>query len=216
MIIGSKFNEFVSAAIAIMLIPGPSVMFTIARAIAWGRFTAFLTVVGNAFGMLVLAQVIALGLGPILQTSEILLTLVQLFGGLYLIYLGFEAIKTRKIISQNLSEVNEIKPNNFLVLRQGFVVGISNPKALVFFSAIFPQFVDPQAGSITIQMVWFGVTFALLAIFFDGLWAFFVGGSRDWFANSKNRLVTMRTIGGFVMIALGSWIVLPLAISYLI
>lgn len=198
-----------------MLLPGPSVMFTIARAIAWGRFTAFLTVVGNAFGMLVLAQVIALGLGPILQTSELLLILVQLFGGIYLIYLGIDAVKTRKIISQNLAEVSEVKPKNFLVIRQGFIVGISNPKALVFFSAIFPQFVDAQAGSITMQMVWFGITFAALAIFFDGLWAFFVGGSRDWFANSKNRLVNMRTIGGIVMILIGSWIVFPIAVNYL-
>ncbi len=215
MIIGSKFTEFIYAAIAIMIVPGPSVLFTIARAIAWGRVTAFLNVLGNALGLLVLAQVIAFGLGPILQNSQTLLALVQALGGLYLIYLGIDAFRTRTIVSQNVSVAKENKPANLVIIKQGFLIGLSNPKVLVVFSAVFPQFVDPTAGSITIQMIQFGIIFAILAIIFDGLWALLVGSGRDWIAKSQSRLVTLRALGGVLMIALGAWVVIPLALDYL-
>lgn len=198
-----------------MLAPGPSVMFTIARAVAWGRATALLTVFGNAMGMLILSLFIALGLGPLLQRSELLLISVQLLGGFYLIYLGIDALKHRKLHAADMVAITEAKPKPIEIVRQGFMVGVLNPKALVFFSAIFPQFVDASVGSITVQMIWFGVIFAVLAFLLDGMWAVIVGGSRDWFVNSVSRLVTLRTIGGLVMVLLGVLVIVPLAIEQL-
>jgi threonine/homoserine/homoserine lactone efflux protein len=208
-ITGPKFAEFIYACVAIMLAPGPSVMFTIARAVAWGRGTALLTVLGNALGMLILSLIIALGLGPLLQRSELLLVSVQLLGGLYLIYLGIDALKNRQLHAADMVAIKEAKPAQLDVVRQGFMVGVLNPKALVFFSAIFPQFVDASVGSITVQMVWFGFIFAALAFLLDGMWAVIVGGSRDWFANSTARLVLLRTIGGVVMVLLGILVIIP-------
>lgn len=210
-----KFAEFLSASVAIILVPGPSVMFAVARAIAWGRVTAILTVLGNAIGMLILSLVIALGLGPLLQRSELLLTAVQLLGGLYLIYLGFDALKHRKAHAADLLDVKEDEPSRSLSLKQGFMVGVLNPKALVFFSAIFPQFVDASVGSITVQMIWLGVIFTVLAFLLDGTWAIVIGGSRDWFANSENRLIRLRSFGGLVMVALGVLVIIPVAIAQL-
>ena len=133
-------------------------MFTIARAIAWGRGTAVLTALGNALGMLSLSIVIALGLGPLLQRSQVLLESVQVLGGLYLIYLGYDALRHRHEHVDDMVRVEEVKPSLFNLIRQGFMVGVLNPKALVFFSAVFPQFVEPQAGSVTLQLLLFGVT----------------------------------------------------------
>jgi threonine/homoserine/homoserine lactone efflux protein len=215
MITGSRLLEFIVACVIIILAPGPSVMFVIARAIAWGRATALLTALGNALGMLTLASVIALGLGPILQSSDLLLNLVQVFGGLYLIYLGVDALRHRNEHAEDMLDVTGGKPNVFRSLREGYMVGVLNPKALVFFSAVFPQFVDKEVGSITIQMLAFGLIFAILGTLLDGMWGVLVGTSREWFANSHRRLVFLRTAGGTVMVTLGILVIVPLALDQL-
>lgn len=214
MISGRHLVEFVIACVAIILIPGPSVMFTIARGVAWGRMTAVLTSFGNALGMLLLSIFIALGLGPLLQRSELLLQVVQILGGMYLIYLGLDAYRHRQAHADDMVKVEEVKPTNFQIIRQGFTVGVLNPKALVFFSAVFPQFVDPQVGSITVQLLIFGLIFAVLGFVLDGTWGFLVGSSRDWFVTSRNRLVILRTIGAVVMVALGVAVIIPVIISF--
>ena len=215
MINTQNLAEFVLASVAIILVPGPSVMFVIARAVAWGRLTAWLTALGNALGMLLLSVFIAVGLGPLLQRSELLLIVVQVLGGIYLIYLGIDALRHRQAHADDMVKVEEVKPSNYQILRQGFTVGVLNPKALVFFSAVFPQFVDPAVGSITIQLLIFGAIFTALALMLDGTWGILVGSSRDWFVTSKSRLVTLRTIGGVVMMALGIGVIIPVLISQL-
>ena len=215
MIEGRALVELVIASVAIILIPGPSVMFVIARAGAWGRVSAVLTALGNALGMLLLSIFIAVGLGPLLQRSELLLVVVQVLGGLYLIHLGIDAYRNRQAHADDMVKIEEIKPNGFQILRQGFTVGALNPKALVFFSAVFPQFVDSTAGSITFQLLMFGVIFAILSFLLDGMWGVLVGSSRDWFVTSKNRLVVLRMIGAFVMMALGIGVIVPVVFSYL-
>ena len=195
--------------------PGPSVMFVIARAVAWGRLIALLTVLGNATGMLLLSVFIAVGLGPLLQRSEALLILVQVLGGAYLIHLGIDALRHREEHADDMVKIEEVKPSNLQILRQGFTVGFLNPKALVFFSAVFPQFVDPATGSATIQLLILGLIFTALAVLLDGTWGLLVGSSRDWFVTSKSRLVTLRIIGGIVMVALGVGVIVPVLISNL-
>jgi len=133
---GRALIELIIASVAIILIPGPSVMFVIARAVAWGRITAVLTALGNALGMLLLSVFIAIGLGPLLQRSELLLMVVQVLGGLYLIHLGIDAYRHRQEHADDMIKIEEVKPSNFQILRQGFTVGALNPKALVFFSAV--------------------------------------------------------------------------------
>lgn len=213
MISGERLLGLVLACVAIILAPGPSVMFVVARAVAWGRTVAFMTAVGNALGMLVLAVIIAVGLGPLFQRSPLLLQIVQAVGGLYLIWLGIDALRHRREHAADMLTVEEVKPSISRVLREGFMVGVLNPKALVFFSAVFPQFVDPTAGSITVQLLIFGVIFAVLSVLLDGMWAIVVGSSRDWFVNSEGRVVVLRIIGGVVMVALGVLVIVPIVWS---
>ena len=215
MIEGRALIELIFASVAIILIPGPSVMFVIARAVAWGRVTAVLTALGNALGMLLLSVFIAIGLGPLLQRSELLLMVVQVLGGLYLIHLGVDAYRHRQAHADDMIKIEEVKPSNFQILRQGFTVGALNPKALVFFSAVFPQFVDAESGSITFQLLMFGVIFAVLSFLLDGMWGLLVGSSRDWFVTSKNRLLVLRIIGAVVMMTLGIGVIVPVLIEYL-
>lgn len=215
MINTQNLTQFVLASVAIILVPGPSVMFVIARAVAWGRITALLTALGNALGMLLLSVFIAVGLGPLLQRYDLLLIVVQVLGGMYLIHLGIDAWRHRQEHADDMVKIEEVKPSNYQILRQGFTVGALNPKALVFFSAVFPQFVDPDVGSITIQLLIFGAIFTALALILDGTWGVLVGSSRDWFVTSRNRLVFLRTVGAVVMMALGVGVMIPIIFHYL-
>ncbi|MFM8782735.1 MAG: LysE family translocator [Actinomycetota bacterium] len=199
----TRYPEYLVAAIVIILAPGPSVLFAIARAISWGRVAAVFTVAGNALGMFTLSVLVAFGLGPILQRSEIAFISVQVLGGLYLIYLGLDAIRHSKIQAQDMLNQGEIRPSNLSSIRDGFWVGALNPKGLVFFAAILPQFLDRDGSNLTAQLLLMGATFAILAFIGDGTWGLLAGTVRNAMANSPNRLVLMRRIGGVVMILLG-------------
>lgn len=199
----TRYPEYLVAAMIIILAPGPSVLFVIARAIAWGRATAVATVAGNVTGAFTLSLMVAFGLGPILQRSESAYIGVQLLGGLYLIYLGVDALRHSKIHAEDMVNQGDIRPSTFRSIRDGFWVGALNPKGLVFFAAILPQFIDRDSSSVTSQLVLMGATFAVLAFFSDGMWGIIAGTVRQWMATSPSRLVFMRRIGGAVMITLG-------------
>jgi threonine/homoserine/homoserine lactone efflux protein len=195
--------EFLAASFIIILVPGPSVLFTVARAIAWGRLVAIMTVIGNALGMLVLAALIAFGFGPVLERSPLLYALVQWAGGLYLVWLGIDALRHRELHAERMVDQGPVAPSLKRTLREGFIVGILNPKALVFFAAVFPQFVDREAGHVSIQLMVLGVIFALIAVLSDGTWGVVAGTARAWLSGNPRRLVNMRIVGGCVMMILG-------------
>lgn len=199
----ARYPEYLVAAMVIILAPGPSVLFIIARAIAWGRATAVATVAGNVTGAFTLSLMVAFGLGPILQRSEIAFITVQLLGGFYLIYLGIDAIKHSKIHAADMVNQGDLRPSPLKSAKDGFWVGALNPKGLVFFAAILPQFIDKGSSNVTSQLVLMGATFAILAFFSDGTWGLIAGTVREWMATTPARLVTMRRIGGLVMMVLG-------------
>jgi len=203
MIAPQHLIPYLISAIAIILIPGPSVLFTIARAISWGRTIAVLTVLGNTIGVFVLSIAVALGLGPILQSSELINSLVQIVGGTYIIWLGIDAIRQRVSTAESIVAVAGSAPAKLKTIQQGFVVGILNPKVIVFFAAVLPHFVDPEFASITSQLFTLGAVFCVFGFIFDSAYGLLAGTARDWFASSPKRLVTMRSAGGVVMMLLG-------------
>ena len=187
----------------IILAPGPSVLFVIARAIAWGRATAVFTVAGNVTGAFSLSVFVALGLGPILQRSELAYIAVQWGGGLYLIYLGVDAIRKRSAHAADMTNQGEIAPSIRRSIRDGFWVGALNPKGVVFFAAVLPQFIDREKGSVTAQLILLGAIFAILAFVSDGSWGMLAGTARNWLATDAKRLERLRATGGVIMIILG-------------
>jgi threonine/homoserine/homoserine lactone efflux protein len=203
-----RLIEFVIASFVIILLPGPSVLFTVARAVAWGRTVAVMTVLGNAIGMLTLATLIAFGFGPLLQRSALLYDAVQWAGGAYLIWLGIDAVCHRELHAADMLDRGPSAPSLRRTLREGFVVGILNPKAIVFFAAVFPQFVNRAAGHVPLQLEVLGFIFVAIAILSDGTWGIIAGTIREWLAADSSRLVRMRTAGGVVMMLLGVAIIM--------
>jgi threonine/homoserine/homoserine lactone efflux protein len=203
MVIPSRLAEYIVAAMIIILAPGPSVLFVIARAIAWGRKVAVFTVAGNVTGAFFLSTFVAFGLGPILQNSDIAYIAVQWGGGLYLMYLGFDAIKHRKIHAADMTNQGDSEPSALRSMRDGFWVGALNPKGLVFYAAVLPQFIDREKGQITSQLILLGAIFSILAFISDGSWGLLAGTARAWLANDSTRLEKLRAAGGSIMIVLG-------------
>jgi threonine/homoserine/homoserine lactone efflux protein len=201
----TRIWEYALAALVIILAPGPSVLFTIARAIAWGRATAVATVAGNVLGAVTLSLLVAVGLGPILQRSHLAFTTVQILGGSYLVYLGITAIKRSPIHALDMVQQGEIKPSHWRSARDGYWVAVLNPKSLVFFAAILPQFADRRKGHLTSQLISMGIIFAAIAFLCDSGWGILAGTIRNWLATEMKRLVRMRVTGGAVMIILGTF-----------
>ena len=201
--IPSRLWEYLIATVLIILAPGPSVLFTIARAIAWGRLAAIATVIGNAFGMFLVSVLVAFGLGPLLQSSKLFYNSIQWAGGAYLIYLGYAAIAASRVDAQGMQKTEGSKPSFFTSLKNGFWVGVLNPKSIVFFAAILPQFVDQEKNNVTAQLLLLGAIFAAIAMISDGSYGLLAGTVRSWLAGDVKRLIFMRRFGGVVMIGLG-------------
>ena len=206
--IPSRLWEYLIATVLIILAPGPSVLFTIARAIAWGRVAAIATVIGNAFGMFLVSVLVAFGLGPLLQSSKLFYNGIQWAGGAYLIYLGYAAIAASRVDAQGMQKTEGNKPSFFTSLKNGFWVGVLNPKSIVFFAAILPQFVDQEKNNVTAQLLLLGAIFATIALISDGSYGLLAGTVRSWLAGDVKRLIFMRRFGGVVMIGLGVFTIL--------
>ncbi len=207
MIIPTRLWQYAIASIIIIIAPGPSVLFIIARAIAWGRMTAVFSVIGNVSGAFLLSVLVALGLGPILQHSTLAFSAVQWGGGAYLIYLGVDALRHRRIHAADMQVKSGTAPNALRSVRDGFWVGVLNPKTLVFFAAVLPQFIDRERGHVTFQLLLLGTLFGIMAMISDGSWGILAGTAREWLATDPQRLLRLRTTGGTVMIALGLLVV---------
>jgi threonine/homoserine/homoserine lactone efflux protein len=213
MIIPSRLPEYIVAAMVIILAPGPSVLFVIARAIAWGRKTAVFTVAGNVTGAFALSTMVAIGLGPILQRSDLAYAAIQWGGGLYLMYLGIEAIRQRRVHAEDMRNQGDIAPGVARSMRDGFWVGALNPKGLVFYAAVLPQFVDREKGNVALQLIFLGAVFSILAFISDGTWGLLAGTARQWLATDAKRLEKLRATGGIVMIILGISVLISAIVS---
>ena len=191
------------ATTLIIWAPGPSVLFTIARAISWGRTVAIASVIGNVLGEFTISIVVAVGLGPVLQRSHPIFVGVQWLGAAYLVYLGIDALRQRKEHAEAMTDLRGGKPSFAKTVRQGYAVGVLNPKTLVFFAAILPEFTDRSKGHLISQLILLGTIFCLIALVSDGLWGVIAGTIRIWLSSDSKRLERLRSVGGLVMVGLG-------------
>lgn len=200
--------SFSLASLVIILVPGPSVLFVVGRSLAHGPRDGILSVVGNALGGLPLVIAVALGLGVLVAGSIVAFTVVKIVGAAYLVYLGVRAWRSAPGDSDALRDGASTRRTSVRrTVAEGFAVGVSNPKTIVFFVAVLPQFVDVAAGSVALQMVVLGTTFLVIALACDSGWAVLAGTARGWFARS-GRLVSMRRTGAAMLVGLGGTLLL--------
>jgi len=193
---------FVLTASVLAVAPGPSVLFVVSRSLVLGRTAGLATVVGDGLGIIVQVLVVAFGLGFVLQQSIVVFNVVKLAGAAYLGYLGVQAIRHRRSLHSTLDA--KVEPRRTRrALWDAFLVGVSNPKGVVFFGAIFPQFIDRSAGHVPLQLVTLGAIFLLLFLAANLAWALGAGAARSWFARSPRRLEAVGSAGGLTMIAIG-------------
>lgn len=191
---------FALASVLLIVVPGPSVLFVIGRSIALGKRAGVLSVLGNALGMLPAVVLVAVGVGAVVASSVSAFTVLKIAGAAYLAWLGVQAIRHRQ---DSHAPVQHPRASDRTLLRQGFVVGITNPKTIAFFVAVLPQFVDRGAGAAGWQMLELGLVFTVLAVLCDSGWALVAGSARDWFASSPTRMEKLAGAGGAMMIGLG-------------
>ena len=197
---------FALAALALAALPGPSVLFIIGRSLSLGRAAGLLSVLGNASGMALQVIAVAAGIGALVSSSIVAFTIIKFLGAAYLIYLGVQAIRHR---NQVMDAASRATPRTLRrVYGEAVIVGVSNPKSIVFFVAILPQFVSRDSGSVPLQLAELGVVFLLFAVLFDSIWALTAGSARRWFATSPTRMANLGATGGVLMIGLGGGLAL--------
>lgn len=198
---------FVVAAFVMVVIPGPTVLFTIGRAMALGRLGGFLSILGTALGSILLVVAVALGVGTVVAQSVVLFTVVKVLGAGYLVFLGIQAIRHRKSASATVTGP-VAKRSGARLLGEGFVVGVTNPKSIAFFLAILPQFVDLHAGSVPMQLFVLGTIVVAIGVACDAIWVLLASAAREWFGRSPRRIEVMSATGGGLMIGLGAFLLL--------
>jgi threonine/homoserine/homoserine lactone efflux protein len=199
----SHLAGFVAAAVAILVVPGPSVLFVVTRGVALGRRAALVTMLGNEAGALVHVVAVALGVGAIVARSVLLFNGLKLVGAAYLVYLGISAIRHRRKLAEELAGPRHQQLSSSRLWRDGFVVGVTNPKTTLFFLAVLPQFVSPERGHTSLQLFTLGITFVVLAVVNDGLYAVAAGSVRRWLDRSPRRSAVVGGTSGLIMIGLG-------------
>jgi len=202
MVSGDRLLAFCGLALVVIAIPGPSVLFVVGRALAHGRRTALASVLGNELGELAVAVLVALGIGPIVERSALVLTVMKMAGAGYLIFLGLRAIRQRRA-HELAAEVAQQTRGRLRSVADGFLVGVANPKTVVFFVAILPEFVSRSGGHLPAQMLMLGVVFVVIAAVSDSAWSLLASAARAWLGRSPRRLELIGGAGGLAMIGLG-------------
>jgi threonine/homoserine/homoserine lactone efflux protein len=200
---GGHLLAYLLTIFVLIVIPGPSVLFVVSRGVALGRRAALATVLGNTAGLAVLVLVVSLGLGSVVAESIAVFTAIKLAGAAYMVYLGVKMFRDRSALARMLDATVEPKGMQRM-LREGFLVGVTNPKAVILLTAVLPQFVDPKAGNVQLQLAILGGISLLVGLCTDGSWAIASGTARVWISRSPRRLEFIGGAGGLVLIGLGA------------
>lgn len=197
----SNILAFSLLSLVVIVIPGPSVLYAVGRALAWGKRAALVSVVGNAVGVAIQAVAVALGLGALVIALPPVFFALKLGGALLVLALGIQAFRHRADHSKEVAE--RPRPSDRRLFVESIGVGITNPKTIVFFVATLPAFTTPDGMSVIIQMLVLASIFLVVGVISDSVWAVGAGFAREWFARSENRLIAVRGGGGIALSGLG-------------
>lgn len=198
-----RLLPFAAAAFLLIAVPGPSVLFVVSRALALGRRAALATVVGNAFGVYLQVVAVAVGIGSVVERSATAFTVVKLLGAVYLVVLGLRTFRHRDRLA-GVVDLATAPRSTRRIIGEGVVVGVMNPKAIVFFAAVLPQFAEPERGAVPAQLLVLGLVFVAIALVSDSAWGLAAGSARSWFLGSPRRLRAISGASGLVVVGLGA------------
>ncbi|EIV92378.1 LysE family translocator [Frankia sp. QA3] len=208
MINARHLASFLIVVVTLIAVPGPSVLFVVSRGVSLGRRAAVFTALGNEAGLLLQVVAVACGLGIVVERSVAVFSVLKFAGAGYLAYLGWQAWRHRGDLTVVAAGPTSAHTSR-RVLRDGFVVGFSNPKGLLIFTAVLPQFVDRSAGGVPVQLLVLGLICVTIALVSDVSWGLLAATARTWLARSPRRLSAIGGASGVVMVGLG----LKLAVS---
>jgi threonine/homoserine/homoserine lactone efflux protein len=197
----TNLGLFVSAALVLLLIPGPAVLYIVGRSMEQGRLAGFVSDLGIHTATLVNVAAASLGLSAIIASSALAFDVVKYAGAAYLIWLG-----TKKIFGRpaegDIPTTFERRAYGRL-FRDGFIVNLLNPKTAIFFLAFLPQFVEASRGHIAMQIAFLGLLFTALGLVTDGCYALAAGTAGNWLRRSRGFLKVERYVSGVLFIGLG-------------
>ena len=196
----SSLFLFVTAALVLLLIPGPAVFYIVGRSIGHGRGAGLVSALGISVGSLVHTAAAAVGLSALLMSSAVAFATLKYLGAAYLIYLGIQKIRREEPFELS-GDAPRVKLGR--IFGQGIVVNVLNPKAALFFFAFLPQFVDASRGHVASQILFLGAVFALLGLTTDTFWAISAGTVANLFRRNARAMRTQRYVSGGMLISLG-------------
>lgn len=197
----STWLLFSGIALIAVISPGPAVLLSVTNSLKYGFRKAVVSSLGNIAGIFIVSGAAALGLGAVLQTSILLFTILKVFGAVYLIYLGIRQWRSNHDVFEKSSETTKNSRVRRISFVQGVLVAISNPKAILFFTALFPQFID-LSKPFMIQFAILTTTFMLYSFILLVVYAMSAQSAKDWFTK-KSRAVWFNRISGTIFIAFG-------------
>lgn len=196
----STFLAFALASLALVVAPGPNLVYIVTRSVSQGRRAGLVSAVGVEAGTLVHITAAAVGLSRLVATSALAFSVVKYAGAAYLLYLGLRALRRREGLDLSAAARSLRLPR---VFRDGIVVNVLNPKVALFFLAFLPQFVDPARGASAAQILALGVVFFGIALTVDVLYAIVAGALSGWLRRRPAYLRRQRLVVGGVYLGLG-------------
>jgi homoserine/homoserine lactone efflux protein len=188
-------------AITNIISPGPAIILAINNSLSYGIKSVFISSLGNLSGLLILSSVAMLGLGAILQTSGLLFNILKFVGACYLIYLGIKKLKSNNILTDNIVGVVATPKSKRQLYKEGFLIAATNPKAILFFTALFPMFINSKTS---IGPQFFILTSTFMLYSFISLLSYGVlSKSIKYWLYSGNRMVWFHKITGGIFISMG-------------
>ncbi|MGY0694551.1 LysE family translocator [Virgibacillus sp. FSP13] len=190
---------FTISALVLLVIPGPSVLYIIARSMDQGRMAGLVSVLGNALGSVILSVAAAAGLTAILASTDMVFNVVKYLGAAYLIYLGI----SRLFSNDSHAQIVPQRKRLLHIFNQGIIVAVLNPKTALFFVAFVPQFVDASQGGIWEQTLFFGLMLVILGVCTDSIYALLAGTAGNWLNRRGNFSGKLRYVSGGIYVILG-------------
>jgi threonine/homoserine/homoserine lactone efflux protein len=191
---------FAAASIALLVVPGPSVLYIVTRSLSQGRRAGLISVLGVHVGSVVHVTAAALGLSALLASSATAFMIVKYLGAAYLVWLGVQKLRRRE--SGPVEEAPPVRSSRLFT--QGIVVNVLNPKTAIFFLAFLPQFVNPSRGPVAVQIIILGACFILLGIMSDGGYALLAGTLAGRIRRTRKARRRLDRASGVVYLGLGA------------